>query len=137
MKGCSKSKTNCEWMKEMLHWDLFTHPKADSFAQKTPNEEKVNLALQWKNFMEAEDTFISFYEWKNKKTILPNICSTKVLEPKKVNPICCPIQTLSISDLGKEIGRLKKTIKEQKSITEHKEEQKTKFSKYNIKNFMS
>jgi hypothetical protein len=41
------------------------------------------------------------------------ICS-KILLPKRENPICCPVQTLSISDIGKEIGRLKKSIRSPK-----------------------
>ena len=52
-------------MKEMLNWDLFTHPKAEVFAKKTSNEEKVRLALQWKQFMNFEELFISFYEWNS------------------------------------------------------------------------
>jgi hypothetical protein len=35
-------------MKEMLNWDLFTHPKADSFARNTSNKEKVDLPYNGK-----------------------------------------------------------------------------------------
>jgi hypothetical protein len=48
LKGCKKDIVKADWMKEMLNWDLFTHPKAENFARKTSNKEKVNLALQWK-----------------------------------------------------------------------------------------
>ena len=51
----------------MLNWDLFTHPKVEAFAKKTSNEEKIELALQWKHFMDSEEIFISFYEWNSLK----------------------------------------------------------------------
>lgn len=118
MKGYSKSRANCEWMKEMLNWDLFTHPKADSFARNTSNKEKVRLATQWKDFMDTEDIFISFYEWKNQQKIFPKTCSKNIIKPQTTSPICCSVQTLSISDLGREIGRLKKSIKEHETTIE-------------------
>jgi hypothetical protein len=31
-------------MKNMMNWDLYTHPKAKEFAKKTPNPEKIRLA---------------------------------------------------------------------------------------------
>jgi hypothetical protein len=66
------------------------------------------------NYMDEKDMFISFYEWRTKRRILkPRNCSKKALEPCSIKPICCSVQTLSISDLGKEIGKLKKFIKEQ------------------------
>jgi hypothetical protein len=39
-------------MKEMLNWDLFSHPSAKEFARKTSNEEKTRLAQNWKHFMD-------------------------------------------------------------------------------------
>jgi hypothetical protein len=33
LKGCRKDIVKKEWMKEMLNWDLFTHPKAEDFAK--------------------------------------------------------------------------------------------------------
>jgi hypothetical protein len=43
-KGCRKDFVKSEWMKEMLNWDLFTHPEAREFAKRTSNEEKIRLA---------------------------------------------------------------------------------------------
>ena len=41
LKGYNKDTTKREWMKEMLNWDLFTHPKAEAFAKRSSNQEKV------------------------------------------------------------------------------------------------
>jgi hypothetical protein len=108
-------------MKEMLNWDLFTHPRANSFTRRASDKEKVNLALQWKNFMNSEEIFISFYEWELQKENFSKLCP-KILVPKKENPICFPAQTLSISDIGKEINRLKKSIKVQENNKEQEKE---------------
>lgn len=61
-KGSSRGEQNTEWMKNMLNWDLYTHPRAKEFARKTPNQEKIRLADAWKRFMETENLFMSFYE---------------------------------------------------------------------------
>jgi len=34
MRGCKKSKVKLDWMKDMLNWDLLTHPDAKAFAKK-------------------------------------------------------------------------------------------------------
>jgi predicted site-specific integrase-resolvase len=54
---------------------------------------------------------------------LEGLCS-KILIPQKANPICCPVQTLSVSEIGREINRLKKTIKAQKDSSEQREDHK-------------
>ena len=67
---------------------------------------------------------ISFYEWKIQRTFsIPRNFSKKVLKTHTTRLTCCSIQTLSIPDLGKEIGKLKKFIKEQESKTEQEEKQ--------------
>jgi hypothetical protein len=122
LKGCRKDTVKQEWMKEMLNWDLFTHPKAEDFAKNSPDTEKLRLACEWKNFMDTEGLYISFYEWnffhqRSEKTY------SKPLVPQKVKAICCPVQALSVSDLGREINILKKAIKEnsmkEKGTQEH------------------
>jgi hypothetical protein len=73
--------------------------------------------------MDQKDMFISFYEWKTQREFsIPRNCSTKALEPCLTKHISCSVQTLSISDLGREIGKLKKFIKEQEKKTEQKKE---------------
>jgi len=79
-------------MKEMLNWDLYTHPEAREFSKRTSNEEKIKLAQDWKNFMEKENMYISFYEWR-RTTILKKANSWKLI-PQKANPICYPVNTL-------------------------------------------
>jgi hypothetical protein len=48
MKGCSKENINREWMKNMMNWDLYTHPDARDFAKRTSNSEKLRLVESWK-----------------------------------------------------------------------------------------
>ena len=113
MMGCNKYGVKSDWMKDMLNWDLFTHPNAEAFAENNSYEEKVNLSKEWKDFMDKKDMFISFYEWKIQRTFsIPRNCSKKALKPHTTRLTCCSVQTLSIPDLGKEIGKLKKFIKE-------------------------
>jgi hypothetical protein len=131
MKGCKKDIVNVEWMKEMLNWDLFTHPKAEAFAKKTSNEEKIELALQWKHFMDSEEIFISFYEWNVLKEKPRRSCS-KILIPQRENPICCLVQTLFVSDIGREIGRLKKSIRAQKNNIEQEQILQVEHKKYHV-----
>ena len=124
MMGCNKYRVKSDWMKDMLNWDLFTHPNAEAFAENSSYEEKVNLSKEWKDFMDKKDIFISFYEWNIQRTFyIPRSSSRKVLKPITARPTSYSIQTLSIPDLGKEIGKLKKFIKEQESNIEQKEEQ--------------
>jgi hypothetical protein len=118
MKGCPKHLVKEDWMKEMLNWDLFTHPAAKGFSTSSTNEEKQNLSRKWQQFMTEKSIFISFYEWKFKQQRLENFknktFSLPSLVPLQVRPICCSVQTISISDLGKEISKLKREIKVQK-----------------------
>jgi hypothetical protein len=88
---------------KMLNWDLYTHPKAKLFAKQTPNSEKHKLADAWKRFMDQRHMYISFHEWNNNRPkSKPN------LAPPKAILVSCPVTTLSLSDLGKEIRRIKK-----------------------------
>lgn len=130
-KGCTRNTVKSEWMKEMLNWDLFSHPGARDFAKKTLNEEKVRLAQDWKNFMDRENIFISFYEWYYKKDYPTQ---SWVLAPQKSNAMSCPVQTLSISDLGREINKIKKSMA---NVSEQKKEEKdeslqVKHQKYHV-----
>jgi hypothetical protein len=59
-------------MKEMLNWDLYTHPKQENLQKITPDPEKIRLAQAWKAFMDKENIYVSFYEW-NSKTISKKI----------------------------------------------------------------
>jgi hypothetical protein len=111
LKGCRKDTVKAEWMKEMLNWDLFTHPKAEAFAKNSSNTEKLRLACEWKKIMDTEGLFISFYEW-NSFYKRSGKAYLKPLVPQKAKSICCPVQALSVSDLGREINKLKKAIKE-------------------------
>jgi len=43
---------------------LFTNPETKEFSTATPNDEKLKLSKQWKDFMTEEDSWISFFEWK-------------------------------------------------------------------------
>jgi hypothetical protein len=40
-----------DWIKNMLNWDLFTHPDAEQFSKTTPDNEKVALSMAWQNYM--------------------------------------------------------------------------------------
>ena len=54
-------------MKQMLNWDIYTHPKADSFGLTHSCEDKIKLSEEWKDYMERNNTWISFYSWKKVK----------------------------------------------------------------------
>ena len=54
-------------MKEMLNWDIYTHPEAKSFGLTHSSEEKLILSQEWKKFMDKSNSWISFYVWKNMK----------------------------------------------------------------------
>jgi hypothetical protein len=95
-KGCIQATVNSDWMKNMMNWDLYTHPRAKEFARNTSNEEKIKLADAWKKFMETEKMYISFHEWNNSRLIY-----RPYLVPKKASLVSCPVTTLSISDIGK------------------------------------
>jgi len=46
MMGCQKHKVKVDWMKDMLNWDLFTHPNAEAFASNSSNEEKLSSSKE-------------------------------------------------------------------------------------------
>lgn len=64
MDGCPKFRIPAQWMKQMLNWDIYTHPEADAFGSSHSPEEKVKLANEWKKYMEKKEIWISFYSWK-------------------------------------------------------------------------
>lgn len=64
MSGCLKSEVSSKWMKAMLNWDLFTNPEAKEFGMSHTIDEKRKLAEDWKRYMEVNNSWISFYEWK-------------------------------------------------------------------------
>jgi len=61
--------------------------------------------------MDSEELFISFYEWNSFYKGLQKTHS-RPLALQKAKSICCLVQTLSVSDLGREINKLKRAIKE-------------------------
>ena len=67
MDGCSKHQIPASWMKQMLNWDIYTHPQGTEFGLSHTPEEKIALANEWKAFMEKENVWISFYSWKKAK----------------------------------------------------------------------
>jgi len=110
-------------MKAMLNWDLFTHSSSEIFALNTSQKEKIDLSKEWQSYMNKRDMFISFYQWKRFSNLLkPRNFSKSFVKPCSTKPICCSVQTISISELGKEIGKLKKSIKDQENRIEQKEE---------------
>lgn len=65
MDGCLKSEISAKWMKAMLNWDLYTNPQADEFDKNYTPKNKKELAEDWQHFMEMNNTWISFYSWKD------------------------------------------------------------------------
>jgi hypothetical protein len=122
-KGCPKLLVPEEWMKNMMNWDLYTHPRSSEFAKSTNPSEKIRLAQNWKDFMETHKIYISFYEWYYTQLQLP---------PLKVTHaplISCPVKTLSLSELGKEL----KILKSKKEEEDQKEQEcKYKHQQYHI-----
>jgi hypothetical protein len=107
-KGCPKHLVSESWMKNMMNWDLYTHPRSEVFAKITTIEEKIELAKQWKIYMEDHQVYLSFYEW-----YYTNLKLSAPLTPVSAPLIACPIKTLSLSDLGKELQELKKKQKQE------------------------
>jgi hypothetical protein len=75
--------------------------------------------------MEKENIYISFHEWNNSR-LNPK---PKTSSPK-ASLVSCPVTTLSISDLGKEINKIKKA-------RQTRTRKKKKASKSNINSIMS
>lgn len=65
MDGCLKSEISAQWMKSMLNWDLYTNPQADEFDQNYTPIKKKQFAEDWKHYIEMNNTWISFYSWKD------------------------------------------------------------------------
>jgi hypothetical protein len=127
-----------EWMKAMLNWDLFTHPNTEIFSKSISHKEKLALSTDWKEYMTKNNVWISFYEWKTQQQILFSFHKrstalkssyTPALCPLPVTLVSCPVQTISISNLGREIGNLKKEIKAQTEQEGQGTEQERKVTK--------
>ena len=67
MDGCKKHKLGTQWMKEMLNWDIYTHPEEKYFGLSHTSEEKLRLSQEWKEFMDKSHSWISFSVWKSMK----------------------------------------------------------------------
>jgi len=65
MDGCLKYEISAQWMKAMLNWDLSTNPQADEFDQNHTPVDKKQFVEDWKHYMEINNTWISFYSWKD------------------------------------------------------------------------
>jgi hypothetical protein len=109
-------------MKGMLNWDLFSHPDAERFSKSISDKEKLALSTNWQEYMTKNNVWISFYEWKTQQQILSTFHKRSTtlkysckpsLHPLPTTLISFPVQTISISDLGRKIGNLKKEIKAQ------------------------
>lgn len=64
MDGFEKHKVDTEWMKSMLNWDLMTHLEVKSFDLTTSKEQRIRLDVEWKDYMDSNNQWISFYLWK-------------------------------------------------------------------------
>lgn len=51
-KGCPKSCVSEVWMKNMMNWDLYTHPRSENFAASTSLTVKIALSIEWKDYMD-------------------------------------------------------------------------------------
>ena len=60
----------------MINWDLFTNPEAEQFDRSHTPEENKELVEDWKHYMEINNSWISFYEWKN--NVAPKSCRSKM-----------------------------------------------------------
>lgn len=111
--GCPKSCVSEGWIKNMMNWDLYTHPRSEEFVATTTLAEKISLSKEWKNYMDKHQIYLSFYEWHyTRLTMVP------MLKPISAPLISCPVQTLSMSELGKEIRKLKTTQKDEEKKRE-------------------
>lgn len=86
----------------MLNWDLYTNPKSKEFTAATTTTEKLTLANRWKQYMASHDMYISFFEWYSSLPV-----QHPILKPMSAPIVCCPVKSLSLSELGKEINNLK------------------------------
>lgn len=67
MEGCKKHTIDHRWMKNMLNWDLHTQPEAESFDLSNSYPKKIKLSHEWKAYMQKNNIWLSFYEWKKKQ----------------------------------------------------------------------
>lgn len=126
-KGCPKCVISETWMKNMMNWDLYTHPRAESFASSTSITDKIALAMDWKAYMDKHQIYLSFYEWYySQLTLAPS------LTPISAPLISCPVQPLSLSDLGREIQKLKELQKQEEKHEKEEENCKLKHQQYHI-----
>jgi hypothetical protein len=65
--GCPKGQFPEDWIKKMTNWDLFTNPEAEEFHKITPSKDKQRLSEDWKEYMQKNNYWISFYEWKKSR----------------------------------------------------------------------
>jgi len=67
-KGISPYNSQDEWMKNMMSWDIFTHPKASQFQQEMeqsqdPKAFRCQMKEEWISYMKENNLWISFYEF--------------------------------------------------------------------------
>ena len=67
LEGCPKHKIDAQWMKNNLNWDVYTHLEAREFNLSKTSEQKFTLYLEWKDYMEVSNSWISIYAWKKLK----------------------------------------------------------------------
>jgi tetrahydromethanopterin S-methyltransferase subunit G len=67
--GCKRGEFTEQWIKKMTNWYLFTNPESEEF-KSTPEKEKERLSKAWKEYMEENQCWISFFEWR-KLTLSP------------------------------------------------------------------
>jgi len=98
---------------------IYTHPRSFAFAASTSLTDKISLSMDWKAFMDRNQIYLSFYEWYYTRLKIPQ------LTPISAPLISCPVQTLYISNLGREINKIKESQRkeeEQKAEEGKKEE---------------
>jgi len=57
--------------------------------------------------MEKENIYISFYEWNKRRSLKVHSWD---LVPQKSSLMSCPVQSLSIYDIGREINKIKRSM---------------------------
>lgn len=126
-KGCPQNCVSEAWMKNMMNWDLYTHPRSEEFANATTLDQKISLSMEWKSFMDKHHIYLSFYEWYYTRLTL-----TTALKPISALLIACPVQTLSVSDLGREIQKIKETQRQEDKKKKDEENYPVKHQQYHI-----
>lgn len=69
-KGIGPYDPDDQWKKKMFNWDMFTHEKEHLYFEEVmllPRDDRPAFNRQnvekWKEWMKAENQWISFYEW--------------------------------------------------------------------------